>query len=224
MSGEDSPWVAGEWMFVISSDQQLGAVNRMDGRIAWVTDLPRWERRGEAGGPDLLVRPVAGRRPAGRGGHQRGGAGGQPLHGRDPRPAEIVRRRLARPGGRRGNRVRGDGRRELARVAVKPERPRALHRAAILGDEQAEQDEGHPEPEGGRDPLAEHEPADDRDDGRREGDPRIGLAQRHTGQYPDPDQGGDAVERQGGVERRAAASGRAVRRRWAGPGSRAPSV
>jgi outer membrane protein assembly factor BamB len=42
ISGEDSPWVAGDWLFVISSDQQLGAVNRMDGRIAWVADLPRW--------------------------------------------------------------------------------------------------------------------------------------------------------------------------------------
>ena len=39
---EDSPWVAGDWLFVISSDQLMGAVNRLDGRIAWVTDLPRW--------------------------------------------------------------------------------------------------------------------------------------------------------------------------------------
>ena len=42
ISGEDSPWVAGDWVFVISSDQQMGAINRIDGRIAWVADLPRW--------------------------------------------------------------------------------------------------------------------------------------------------------------------------------------
>ena len=29
ISGEDSPWAAGEWLFVISSEQQLGAINRL---------------------------------------------------------------------------------------------------------------------------------------------------------------------------------------------------
>jgi outer membrane protein assembly factor BamB len=41
--GEDSPWAAGPWLFVISLDQRMAAVNRDDGRVAWVTDLPRWE-------------------------------------------------------------------------------------------------------------------------------------------------------------------------------------
>jgi outer membrane protein assembly factor BamB len=43
VTGEDSPWVAGDWMFVISIDQELAAINTTDGRVAWVTPLPRWD-------------------------------------------------------------------------------------------------------------------------------------------------------------------------------------
>ncbi len=30
-------------MFVISAEQQIGAININDGRIAWITQLPRWD-------------------------------------------------------------------------------------------------------------------------------------------------------------------------------------
>lgn len=43
VAGQDDPWVAGDWMFVVSEEQQLAAVSRFDGRVAWVTDLPRWD-------------------------------------------------------------------------------------------------------------------------------------------------------------------------------------
>jgi len=43
VSGEDSLWAAGSWLFVVSLDQRIAAVNRDDGRVAWVTDLPRWD-------------------------------------------------------------------------------------------------------------------------------------------------------------------------------------
>ncbi len=42
-SGEDSPWAAGSWLFIVTLEQKIGAVNRDDGRVAWVTELPRWE-------------------------------------------------------------------------------------------------------------------------------------------------------------------------------------
>ncbi len=41
--GEDSPWVAGDWVFMIALSQDLVAINAADGRIAWVAALPRWE-------------------------------------------------------------------------------------------------------------------------------------------------------------------------------------
>jgi outer membrane protein assembly factor BamB len=43
VAGEDSPWAAGAWLFVVSLDQKIAAVSRDDGRVAWVTELPRWE-------------------------------------------------------------------------------------------------------------------------------------------------------------------------------------
>jgi len=43
VSSVDSAWAAGSWLFVISLDQRIAAISRDDGRIAWVTQLPRWE-------------------------------------------------------------------------------------------------------------------------------------------------------------------------------------
>jgi outer membrane protein assembly factor BamB len=43
VAGEDTPYVAGDWMFVISAQQEIAAVNIADGRISWITQLPRWE-------------------------------------------------------------------------------------------------------------------------------------------------------------------------------------
>lgn len=43
VAGEDTPWVAGDWMFVTSLEQEVAAVNINDGRVAWVTALPRWD-------------------------------------------------------------------------------------------------------------------------------------------------------------------------------------
>jgi outer membrane protein assembly factor BamB len=43
VSGEDSLWAAGSWLFIVSLDQRIAAVSRDDGRVAWATDLPRWD-------------------------------------------------------------------------------------------------------------------------------------------------------------------------------------
>ena len=39
----ESPWVAGDFVFVLSSKAELAAVGRRNGRIYWVTALPLWE-------------------------------------------------------------------------------------------------------------------------------------------------------------------------------------
>jgi outer membrane protein assembly factor BamB len=36
-------YAAGSWMFVLSTDQEAGAINLEDARISWVASLPRWE-------------------------------------------------------------------------------------------------------------------------------------------------------------------------------------
>ena len=43
VAGVASPWVAGDWVFLVSLEQQIAALNANDGRVAWLTDLPRWE-------------------------------------------------------------------------------------------------------------------------------------------------------------------------------------
>lgn len=43
VSGEDSPWVAGSWMFIISEQQELAAIDTTTGAVAWVSALPRWK-------------------------------------------------------------------------------------------------------------------------------------------------------------------------------------
>jgi len=40
ISGTNTPWVAGDMIFALSSDKQLVALNRMHGKILWVVDLP----------------------------------------------------------------------------------------------------------------------------------------------------------------------------------------
>ncbi len=41
--GEDSPWVAGDWVFMIALSQDVAAINAADGRVSWISALPRWE-------------------------------------------------------------------------------------------------------------------------------------------------------------------------------------
>jgi outer membrane protein assembly factor BamB len=43
VAGEDSLWVAGDWVFLVSTGQQIAAVAADDGRVAWVSDLPAFE-------------------------------------------------------------------------------------------------------------------------------------------------------------------------------------
>src|SRR5208282_3650949 len=38
-----TPWLAGDWLFVLTTDQVMVAVNRQDGAIAWLTQLPQWQ-------------------------------------------------------------------------------------------------------------------------------------------------------------------------------------
>jgi outer membrane protein assembly factor BamB len=42
MAGGDTPWLAGDWIFLITADQQLVAMSAADGRVRWTADLPRY--------------------------------------------------------------------------------------------------------------------------------------------------------------------------------------
>lgn len=42
VAGLDTPWVAGDWIFLVTLDQAIAAARVADGQVAWVRELPRW--------------------------------------------------------------------------------------------------------------------------------------------------------------------------------------
>src|SRR3546814_19025823 len=64
IAGISTPWVAGEWIFVVTDQGQLLAVARSSGRVKWMTQLPRWQAEEDKKGALSWVGPVlAGERP-----------------------------------------------------------------------------------------------------------------------------------------------------------------
>lgn len=43
IGGVQTPWVAGDFVYLVTTTQEVVAVSRRDGRIRWLTPLPRWE-------------------------------------------------------------------------------------------------------------------------------------------------------------------------------------
>ncbi len=44
IAGISTPWLAGEWLFVITNDAKLICVNRLSGKVRWINQLPAFER------------------------------------------------------------------------------------------------------------------------------------------------------------------------------------
>jgi outer membrane protein assembly factor BamB len=42
IAGLDSPWVAGNWVFLVTLDQVMAAIHADDGAVAWTRQLPQW--------------------------------------------------------------------------------------------------------------------------------------------------------------------------------------
>ncbi|MBM3564629.1 MAG: pyrrolo-quinoline quinone [Alphaproteobacteria bacterium] len=58
VGGLESPWVAGEYIFVLSSDSEVACLSRADGRILWVQALPRWGNEEKKKNPITWTGPV----------------------------------------------------------------------------------------------------------------------------------------------------------------------
>jgi outer membrane protein assembly factor BamB len=56
--GSETPWVAGNHLFVISSDNELVGLGRDDGSIRWVRQLPRFENEKSRKNPIFWTGPV----------------------------------------------------------------------------------------------------------------------------------------------------------------------
>ena len=56
--GIATPWVAGDWVFAVNDRAQLISVNRANGKIRWINQLPRWEKMKAKSGLITYVGPV----------------------------------------------------------------------------------------------------------------------------------------------------------------------
>lgn len=56
--GLSTPWVAGDWLFVVTDEAKVLAVARADGRIRWMSQLPRYRDEEDRKGPIFWRGPV----------------------------------------------------------------------------------------------------------------------------------------------------------------------
>ena len=58
VGGIQTPWVAGDFIYVLSTDQQLICLTRKEGRVKWIHQLSRWEDPAEKSDPIVWAGPV----------------------------------------------------------------------------------------------------------------------------------------------------------------------
>jgi outer membrane protein assembly factor BamB len=58
IAGISTPWVAGDWLFVVTDQARLLAVARSSGRIRWISQLPRYRDAEDRQGPIFWRGPV----------------------------------------------------------------------------------------------------------------------------------------------------------------------
>lgn len=58
VGGEDGPWLAGDWVFILTLDQMLAALRADDGRVAWAAQMPAFENPTKQKGPLTWFGPV----------------------------------------------------------------------------------------------------------------------------------------------------------------------
>jgi outer membrane protein assembly factor BamB len=61
--GVQTPWLAGDYIYLVTTEQEVVAMSRRDGRIHWLTKLDRWED------PDDRTEPIEWSGPVFAGGH-----------------------------------------------------------------------------------------------------------------------------------------------------------
>ena len=58
LAGIATPWVAGDWIFVVTDDAKLMAIARANGKIRWITQLPQFRREKSKSGQITYVGPI----------------------------------------------------------------------------------------------------------------------------------------------------------------------
>jgi outer membrane protein assembly factor BamB len=58
LGGVQTPWAAGDYLFVLTNDQQLVALARGTGQVSWIVQLDRFEDPEDKSGPIIWAGPV----------------------------------------------------------------------------------------------------------------------------------------------------------------------
>ena len=58
IAGNATPWVTGDWVFVVTDEAKAIALNRTNGKVRWINQLPRWENEKGKKGPIFYAGPV----------------------------------------------------------------------------------------------------------------------------------------------------------------------
>lgn len=58
IAGISTPWVAGEWIFVVTDDGRLLCVSRGSGKVRWISQLPNFRNVEKKAGPISWVGPI----------------------------------------------------------------------------------------------------------------------------------------------------------------------
>jgi outer membrane protein assembly factor BamB len=58
LAGIATPWVAGDWVFVVTEDAKLMAIARASGKVRWINQLPQYRKEKSKSGPIGYVGPI----------------------------------------------------------------------------------------------------------------------------------------------------------------------
>ena len=58
IGGLENPWVAGDYVFLLTNDNEIACISRNDGRIFWVRALPRFEDPEDLEDPIIWTGPI----------------------------------------------------------------------------------------------------------------------------------------------------------------------
>jgi hypothetical protein len=58
LAGISTPWVVGDWVFVVTDDARLFTIARATGKVRWIAQLPHWKNEEKRKGPIRWTGPV----------------------------------------------------------------------------------------------------------------------------------------------------------------------
>ncbi len=58
IGGTDTPWIAGNYLFLITNDNKVLAMNARNGNLVWMTQLPKWTDTEDQSGPIVWTGPL----------------------------------------------------------------------------------------------------------------------------------------------------------------------